>query len=118
MLRVYGVGGKLLKAVQSFYEDSRACVWMGNDVSGWFPVNVGLRQSCVMSPWFNVYMDGVVRVVNVRVLGKRLELMSANGGRFEINQLLCADDTALVADLEEKFCRLVSEFGRVCKRRK
>ena len=25
----------------------------------------------------------------------------ANGGRFEINQLLFADDTALVADSEE-----------------
>ena len=60
MLRVYG--GKLLKAVQSFYVNSRACVWVGNDVSGSFPVNVGLRQGCVMSPWlFNVYMDGVVR---------------------------------------------------------
>ena len=35
--------------------------------------NVGLRQGCVMSPWlFNVYMDGVVRKVNVRVLGKGL----------------------------------------------
>ena len=42
---------------------------------------------------FNVYMDGVVREVNVRVLGKGLELLSANGGRFEINQLLFADDT-------------------------
>ena len=26
--------------------------------------------------------------------------------------------TALVADLVEKFCRLVSEFGSVCERRK
>ena len=43
MLRVYGVGGKLLKAVQSFYEDRRSCVRLGNDVSVWFPVNVGLR---------------------------------------------------------------------------
>ena len=52
-----------------------------------------------MSPWlFNVYMDGVVREVNVRVLGKRLEPLSANGGRFEIDQLLFAEDTALVAD--------------------
>ena len=63
-------------------------------------------------------MDGVGREVNVRVIGKGLELLSANGGRFEINQLLFADDTALVADLEEKLCRLVSEFGRVCERRK
>ena len=38
-----------------------------------------------------------------------------NDGRFEINQLLFADDTALVADSEEKLWRLVSEFGRVCE---
>ena len=96
MLRVYGVGGKLSKAVKSFYVDSTACVRVGNDVSKWFPVNIGLRQAYVMSPWlFNVYMDGVVREVNVRVLGKGLELLSANGGRFEINQMLFADDTAL-----------------------
>ena len=44
MLRVYGVGGKLLKAVQSFYVDSRACIRVGNDVSEWFAVNIGLRQ--------------------------------------------------------------------------
>ena len=71
------------------------------------------------SPWlFNVYMDGAVREVNVRVLGNALELLSANGGRFEINQLLFADDTALVADSQQKLCRLVAEFGRVCARRK
>ena len=114
MLRVYRVGRKLLKAVPSSYIDSRARVRVGNDMSELFPVNVGLRQGCVMSPWFNVYMDGVVREVNIWVLGKGLELLSANGGRFELNQLVFADDTALVADSEEKLCRLVSEFGRVC----
>ena len=60
----------------------------------------------------------LLREVNVRVLGKGLELLSANGGRFEINQLLLPDDTALVTDSEEKLCRLVSEFGRVLERRK
>ena len=55
--------------------------------------------------------------MNVRVLVKGLELLSANGGRFQINQLLFADDTALVAD-SEKLCCLLSEFGRVCERRK
>ena len=79
-------------------------------MSEWFPVNVGLRQGCVMSPWlFNLYIDDVVREVNVRVLGKRLELLIANSGRFEINQLLFADDTALVADSEEKLGRLVKK---------
>ena len=50
--------------------------------------------------------------MNVRVLRKGLELLGANGGRFEINQLLFAD----VADSEEKLCRSVCEFGRVCER--
>ena len=89
-------------------------------MTGWFPVNVGLRQDCVISPGlFNIYMDGdgVVREVNVRVLGKGLELLSTNGSRFEINQLLFVDDTALVAD-SVKLCSLVSEFGKVCERRK
>ena len=72
----------------------------------------------MMSPWlFNVNMDGVVREVNVTVFGKGLELLTANSGMFEINQLMFADDTALVANAEEKLCRVAS-VGRVCKRRK
>ena len=38
--------------------------------------------------------------MNVKVLRKGLELLSANGGRFEINQLLFTDGTARVADSE------------------
>ena len=76
-----------------------------------------------MSPWLsNVYVYiCLVREVNVRVLGKGMELLSANGGRFVIYQLLFADDTTLVADSEEKLCRqqvVQSEFGRVWERRK
>ena len=36
------------------------------------------------------------------VSGKELQLLSMNGGRFEVNQLLFVDDTALVADSKEK----------------
>ncbi len=40
-----------------------------------FNVEVGVRQGCVMSPWlFNIYMDGCIREMKVRVrdLGARL----------------------------------------------
>ena len=57
MLKVYGFGGRLLKAVQNFYVDNRACVRVGVDASEWFSVNVGLKQGCVMSSClFNVYL--------------------------------------------------------------
>ena len=33
-----------------------------DELSDWFPVTQGMRQSCVMSPWlFNVFMDKIVR---------------------------------------------------------
>ena len=49
---------------------------VGMELNKWFQVNVGLRQGCVMSPWlFNVYIYGVVREVNVRVLLKGLEML-------------------------------------------
>ena len=35
--------------MQSFYIDSMVCAGTRNDMSEWFPVNVGLRQGCVMS---------------------------------------------------------------------
>ena len=68
--------------------------------------------------WFETGLCAIsmVREVNARVLGKVLKLLRVNDGRFEINQLLFADDTALVADSEVTLCRLVS--GTVCERRK
>ena len=81
-----------------------------NDVSEWFPVNVGLRQGCLVSPWlFHTYMDGVAREVNVRVLENGLVLLSAIDGRFEINQLLFADDTEQVIVLL-LFCSRSSSY--------
>ena len=72
-----------------------------------------------MSPWlFNLYMDGVVREVNARVLGRGLKLVDGNENEWELNQLLFADDTVVVADPERKLCQLVTEFGRICERRK
>ena len=119
VVSLYGVGGKLLRAMKSLYDDNRMCVRVGGEESEWFESKIGLRQGCVMSPWlFNLYMDGVVREVSARVNGEGAKLMNADGREWELWQILFADDTALVADSEEKLQKLVEEFGRVCVRRK
>merc|ERR1719470_770961 len=60
-------------------------------------------------------MDGVVREVYSRVngMGVRMSLVW-----WVLSQLLFADDTAFMAEFAEQLQCLVSEFGRVCKRRK
>ena len=51
----------------------------------------------MMSQWlFNMYMDGVIREVNERVLGKGVELLGPEGNVWKVNQLLYADDTVLI----------------------
>ena len=55
-LRMYGVDGKLMRGIKSFYDESEACVRVCRRESDWFSVKFGLRQGCVMSPlMFNIF---------------------------------------------------------------
>ena len=48
---IYGIGGTLLRALQSLYDDDdRFCVRLGGEESEWFESKVGLRQGYMMSP--------------------------------------------------------------------
>ncbi len=44
VLRIYGVGGQLLKGIQAFYKEANACVWVGGKFSESFAVEVGQRK--------------------------------------------------------------------------
>ena len=50
VLRIYGMVGRLLQAMESMYGGSKVCVRVGSENCDWFLVKVGLRQGCVMSP--------------------------------------------------------------------
>ncbi len=94
------MGGKLLSAIKSFYEEVYACVKINGETSERFEIKVGLRQGCVMSPWlFNIYMDGVMREVNAKVGEVRVK-MYAEGRKWVLNLILLADDTVLIAENE------------------
>ncbi|KAK3889840.1 hypothetical protein Pcinc_006166 [Petrolisthes cinctipes] len=59
VLKIYSVGGSLLKGFEAFYAGAKACVWVEGDLSESFNISVELRQGCVMSPWlFNIYIYG------------------------------------------------------------
>ena len=72
-----------------------------------------------MSQWlFNMYMDGAVREVNERVLGRGVELVGHEGDVWKVNQLLYADDTVLFRNSRESLQQLLNEFDNESKRRK
>ncbi len=47
VLKIYGVGEKLLSAIKSFYEAASACVEINGETSEHFEIKVGFRQRCV-----------------------------------------------------------------------
>ena len=61
-VREYEVRGSLLRAIQSLYSQSESCVRILGRKTDSFPVGVGLRQGCALSPiLFVVYMDRISR---------------------------------------------------------
>jgi hypothetical protein len=62
---------------------------------------------------FNIFIEGVMREVNSRVMETGVAFVSDNGREWQLNQILYADHTALVADKESKLQILVTEFGNV-----
>ena len=70
-----------------------------NEVGEWFPVSVGVRQGCVMSPWLlNLYMDWVVRELQTRSLGIGTQLVGDCEEKWGVSQVIFADDMVLAVD--------------------
>jgi hypothetical protein len=89
-----GICGKIMNAVKSLYSDVSACVQINGFKTGWFNVNSGLRQGCVLSPLlFNVFINDLANTMK-----------SLNKGITVDNEKLCifmyADDIVLLADNE------------------
>uniref|UniRef100_A0A8C6KM13 Reverse transcriptase domain-containing protein n=1 Tax=Nothobranchius furzeri TaxID=105023 RepID=A0A8C6KM13_NOTFU len=105
-LQEYGVGGLLLRAIQSLYQRSLSLVRIAGSKSDLFPLRVGLRQGCPLSPvLFITFMDRISR----RSCG--MEYVEFGGRR--ISSLLFADYVVLLAssssDLQPFLGRFVAE---------
>merc|ERR1712035_15213 len=89
VLREYGVGGPLLRAIQSLYRRSISLVRVAGNKSDRFRVRVGLRQGCPLSPvLFITFMDRISR----RSQGPE----RVRFGDLRISSLLFADDVVLL----------------------
>ena len=107
VLREYGVRGPLLRAVRSLYDRSRSLVRIAGSKSDLFPVHVGLRQGCPLSPvLFIIFMDRISR-----------SSQGPEGVRFgnhRIASLLFADDVVLLASSNQDLQCALGRFAAEC----
>ncbi|KAK7889103.1 hypothetical protein WMY93_024663 [Mugilogobius chulae] len=108
VLREYGVRGPLLRAVRSLYDRSRSCVRIAGSKSDLFPVHVGLRQGCPLSPvLFIVFMDRISR----RSHGPE----GVRFGDHRISSLLFADDVVLMAPSNQNLQHALERCAAECE---
>uniref|UniRef100_A0A671UP04 Reverse transcriptase domain-containing protein n=1 Tax=Sparus aurata TaxID=8175 RepID=A0A671UP04_SPAAU len=108
VLREYGVRGPLLRAVRSLYCRSRSLVRIAGSKSDLFPVHVGLRQGCPLSPvLFITFMDRISR----RSHGPE----GIWFGSQWISSLLFADDVVLLTPSSRDLQHALGRFAAECE---
>ncbi|KAK3535605.1 hypothetical protein QTP70_017246, partial [Hemibagrus guttatus] len=104
----YRVPGPLLRAVRSLYNRSRSLVCIASCKSDLFPVHVGLRQGCPLSPvLFIVFMD------RISMCSQGLEV--ARFGDYRFSSLIFADDVALLAPSSLDLQHALGHFAAECE---
>ena len=56
VLSLYGIPGKYIKVISAMYENNTATVKVGNEISSWFCIKLGVKQGCVL---YMDYFDGL-----------------------------------------------------------
>ncbi|KAI3360475.1 hypothetical protein L3Q82_002268 [Scortum barcoo] len=103
-----GSGEPLLRAVRSLYDRSRSLVRIAGSKSDLFPVHVGLRQGCPLSPvLFIIFMDRISR----RSQGPE----GVRFGNHRISSLLFADDVVLMASSGQDLQHVLERFAAECE---
>jgi hypothetical protein len=57
-LAEYGISGKMWRVLRSIYENVESSVLVNDNHTRFFSINVGLRQGCLLSPTFAIYING------------------------------------------------------------
>ena len=84
--------------LRNLYAGQEATVRTGHGTTDWFQIDKGVCQGCMLSPClFNLYAEYIMRNAGLEEAQAGIKIARRN-----INNLRYADDTTLMAEIEEK----------------
>ena len=112
-MRIYGIPGKMVRAIAAIYSGFECAVVEGNVTSDWFMIKSGVKQGCMMSGFlFLLRLDWVMR----KATGDKRRGIRWNFATVP-EDLDFVDDIAPLSskfnDLHEKTRRLAGKAARV-----
>ena len=98
-----GIPDHLTCLLRNLYAGQEATVRTGHATTDWFQIGKGLRQGCILSPClFNFYAEHIMRNAGLDEAQTGIKIARRN-----INNLRYADDTTLMAEIEEELKNLL-----------
>ena len=92
-----GIPDHLTCLLKNLYAGQEATVRTGHGTTDWFQIGKGVRQGCILSPYlFNLYAEYIMRNAGLEEAQAGIKISGRN-----INNLRYADDTTLMAEIEE-----------------
>ena len=102
-LKEMGIPDRLTCLLRNLYAGQEATVRTGHGTTDWFQTEKGVRQGCIMSPClFNLYAECIMRHAGLEEAQAGIKIARRN-----INNLIYADDTSLMAESEEELKSLL-----------
>ena len=83
--------------LRNLYAGQEATVRTGYGITDWFQIGKGVHQGCILSLClFNLYAEYIIRKAGPDEAQAEIKIVGRN-----INNLRYADDTTLMAEIEE-----------------
>ena len=103
ILKEMGIAGHLTCFLRNLYAGQEATVRTGHRTTDWFQRGKGVHQGCILSPClFNLYAGYIMRNAGLEEAQAGVKIAGRN-----INNVIYADDTTLMAESEEELKSLL-----------
>ena len=98
-----GIPDHITCLLRSLYADQEATVRTGRGTTDWFQIGKGVRQGSILSPClFNLYAEYIMKNTGLDEAQAGIKIAGRN-----INNLIYADDTTLMAESKEELKSLL-----------
>ena len=105
ILKEMGIPDHLTCLLRNLYAGQEATVRTGHGTTDWFQIGKGVSQGCILSPClFNFYAEYIMRNAGLEETQAGIKIAGRNS-----NNLRYADDTTLMAEIEEELKNLLME---------
>ena len=125
VLKAYGCPELFINMIRQFHDSMTGRVSIGGDINDAFPINIGVKQGCVLAPkLYTLYLGAVLETMSTNLASGIYIWTHSDGKLFNlaclkvetrtntlcVRELLFADDTVLVATDYNDIQEIMDQF--------